>query len=91
MSEPSAYDTRLVGLCSTDPVYSVKDVERLKHETQVGDYIEFETSVMDENGHFKKKKVSGFVETKYPFIFKLHYSDKYYSWVDYLIGRKRKV
>ena len=68
------------------PKYDVDKLEELKDKTDVGSYIKFHVSSMIfETGKFKTKDVSGFVEEKYPHIFKLD-NGRYYQWVDYLIG-----
>lgn len=56
--------------------YSIEYFEQIVSEIHVGDYIKFKTSDGD---------VSGIVEEKYPFIFKLS-NGVYYQWVDYLLG-----
>lgn len=68
------------------PKYDVDKLEELKDKTEIGSYIKFHASSMIfETGKFKTKDVSGFVEEKYPYIFKLD-NGRYYQWVDYLIG-----
>lgn len=66
--------------------HDIYKLEDLKNRTEVGSYIKFFTSTMImETGKFKTREVSGIVEEKYPYIFKLD-DGKYYQWVDYMLG-----
>ena len=81
---PAPYTTIIAD--HKEPVFTVKSLNAIKNETQIGQFIKFHATSMDLLGHHVTKEICGTVIQKYPFIFLLD-DGNYYKWVDYLISR----
>ena len=69
-----------------DPKFTTKTLEKIKSQTPIGALIKFAAPVINQKtGHYHMNEVRGYVEEKYPHIFKLS-DGRYYMWVDYMIG-----
>lgn len=83
---PSPSPKQTINTVGLQPKFYVRDLKKLIKDTQVGSLIKFEAPVMNmQTGHHHMAEIRGYVEEKYPYIFKLS-NGQYYKWVDYLLG-----
>ena len=69
-----------------EPKYTTESLDMIREQTQIGALIKFIAPVINQqSGHYHMSEVRGYVEKKYPHIFKLS-DGRYYMWVDYMLG-----